>query len=265
MENKNNNTGQELIKNPDSALQTTESLPVLAAFSDFIKTEQRRSRNRMLFMGFIFTLMIIVIICAGIFVGTTFYNQVHADLRQTKNDLNNYHIKSEIAKNKTEERLAQIQAIANNIAKNISLQEQALQETQKSFNSNKENYKQELSNMKQVINTLSLENKELKKEADLANTQLTKLPTLTAQIKDLLNIITNPATLPAETNQNEPITIEKTAETTKDTKTPESKTREAVSEIVEVPEIIKSTYSLKLNIKSPDSDEDIMMLMPIPE
>ena len=266
---KNRKSGKELTKSHDTSLQTTESLPVLAAFSDFIKTEQRRSRNRMLIMVFIFTIMIIVVIGAGIFVGTAFYNQVHADLRQTKNDLTSYHIKSEIEKSKTEEKLSQIQALASNIAHNISQQEEALQATQKSFNSNKNSYQQELADMKQVINSLSIENKELKKDSEQANI---KLPELTAQLNDLLSMITSPVVVPDEKIADEKpafpatetVNIKQPAviEVTNKSKVIENKTN---PEINDPTEIITDTSSLELNIEDQEDDSDIMMLLPILE
>ena len=261
---KNRKTGKELTKSHDTNLQTTESLPVLAAFSDFIKEEQRRSRNRMLIMGFLFTIMIIVVIGAGVFVGTAFYNQVHSDLRQTKSDLNSYHIKSEIEKSRTEEKLSQIQALASNIAHNISQQEQKLQSTQKSFNSNKESYQQELADMKQVIDSLSLENKKLKNDSEQTNI---KLPELTAQINDLLSIITNPVVLPTEKPLDdkpvlpETVNIE-TTNTTAVTKAPEAIKDKTDLEINEPTEITNDTSSLELSVGAQGDDDDIMMLLP---
>ncbi len=258
---KNKKPGNELAKSQNTSLQATESLPVLAAFSDFIKEEQRRSRNRMLIMGFLFTLMIIVIIGAGIFVGTAFYNQVHADLRQTKSDLNSYHINNEIEKSKTEEKLSQIQAIASNIAFNISQQEKALQTTQKSINSSKSSYQKELADMKVVIDSLSLENKELKKSSEQANIQL---PQLTAQIKDLLNIITNPVVLPTNNppEKKQPETITEKTETEKLDSTSGVEKKTAISEEEKEPKVTNSTSSIDINIENQGNDDDIMMLLP---
>ena len=253
---KNRKTGKELTKSHDTSLQTIESLPVLAAFSDFIKTEQRRSRNRMLIMGFLFTITIILVIGAGTFVGTAFYNQVHADLRQTKNDLTSYHIKSEIEKSKTKEKLSQIQALASNIAHNISQQEEALQATQKSFNTNKDSYQQELDDMKQVIDSLSLENKKLKKDSEQANI---KLPELTAQLNDLIKIINTPVEPPKEIPiiENQPIpVISEPSEMTNVIDTMKAPERPESTEIID-----KKT-GRKLNAEDQIDDNDIMMLLP---
>ncbi len=256
MNNNKQHSGQELIQSPETSLQAAESLPVLAAFNDFIKVEQRRSRNRMLIMGFLFTLIIIVIIGAGVFIGTAFYNQVRADLRQTNNDLNSYHIKTEIEKSKTEDKLAQIKELANTIANSITQQELSLQATRKSINSNNYSYQKELADMKQVIGTLSLENTKLKKNEAEANT---KLPALAAQINDLLNIITNPVVV---TSTNTPVEEVKIVNVSEPEKLPKIIEKVEPIETNESTEVIEATSNIKLNIENQEDDDDIMMLLP---
>lgn len=256
------NTGQELVASSNSSLQTTESLPVLAAFSDFIKTEQRRSRNRMIIMGFLFTLVIIVIIGAGVFIGTAFYNQVHTDLRQTKNDLSSYHIKNEREQQINEKKLSRIQAIASNIAHNIYQQKQALQATQKSIASSKNNYQQELIDMKQVIDSLSLENKELKENSEQTNI---KLPEITAQLNDLIKIITTSVKPPVEETIDNKVPIPvasqppETIEVTETIKVPYMPEHQ---EITEPTETIENKSNLKINTEDQTDNIDLMMLLP---
>ncbi|MCK5528159.1 MAG: hypothetical protein KAI74_00635 [Kiritimatiellae bacterium] len=226
-----NSAGTELAINPNKSLQINDSLPVLSAFNDFIKAEQRIARNRMLVIGGLFTTIMVVIIGAGIIIGTVFYHQLHSDLRQTKSELNEYHIKTEIEKSASKERISKIQNLAANIASNMEKQEKELLAARKSMSLSQGRYKKELYDMKQLIDTLSLENRGLKQ----GGTQIyTETPAITTQIKN--PYARQPVKKPKITRQS----YQKVAKTA-------------------------DNSSLRINLQSSRDNSAVMLLLPIPE
>ncbi len=268
-----------------TSLQRNEPLPVLAAFNDFIKEEQRKSRNRIIVMGLFFTFIIIIIITAGLLIGTTYYNQVQADLRQTREDLNTYHVKTEVNKDLTKEKISHIQEIANNIAKTIEQQQAELKANKNIIVATKSDFEKELSDMqvalndlsaktkkkqknpeitkmKKVIKDLSDKNKSLQKDAEFAKS---KIPELTAQINELQKMVAN---LSGSINtQQQKI---KSAKSTKTTgKYAKNNTRQAKpdnnAKVKQMPTNSEYTKSKSIKTSIPTNDGNIMLLLPIPE
>ncbi len=58
-----------------------KSLPVLAAFQEFLEIERKRSRNRMIIMGSFFGLVLLFLIVCGGLVGVLLYSRMQADYR----------------------------------------------------------------------------------------------------------------------------------------------------------------------------------------
>ena len=197
-----NDVRHEIIKPKQNlpSTQLNESLPVLGAFNDFIKEERIRARNRMLIMAAFFTLIIIIIVGLGMFIGMMFFNKVDSNLLLTQHDLNTYRRKTENYQLKQEKQLSKIQKIAADIAETVAGQKKTIIATQHSVSSNKYSYQQELKDMKQALTSLSKKNENLKQnitslskenknlKQDVKKSQK-QIPTLTTQIKDLLTAV----------------------------------------------------------------------------
>lgn len=228
-----NNAGTDLAINSDKSLQINESLPVLSAFNDFIQEEQRIAKTRLLVIGGLFTAIMVVIIGAGIIIGTVFYNQLHSDLRQTKNDLNEYHIKTEIEKSASQERISKIQDLAANIASDMEKQEKELLAARKSMSLSQGRYKKDLRDMKQLIDTLSLENSSLKQGDVLVSSAA---PTIAKQ--------------PNRTHVRQPVKKPKT--------TRSNPRHQKVAQTAD-------NSSLKINMRNSRDNSSVMLLLPILE
>ena len=64
-----------------------ESLPVLAAFQDFLESERRRTRNRILALTALVVLVLLGFIGGGLLVGTVFFDQVAGDVEDVRDDV----------------------------------------------------------------------------------------------------------------------------------------------------------------------------------
>ncbi len=66
----------ELLK-PETLRRNADSLPVLAAFQEFLDVERRRSRRRMIAVTFFFLIVLLAIGGMGGLVGLTYYRKTH--------------------------------------------------------------------------------------------------------------------------------------------------------------------------------------------
>lgn len=62
------------------------SLPVLEAFQEFLEEERKRSRNRMLILSAVFTLLLLCVIFFGLFIGAVYLNRMKSELNQVKHN-----------------------------------------------------------------------------------------------------------------------------------------------------------------------------------
>ena len=89
---------QEVVKrergitmvHPGVARSGRHDLPVLGAFGEFIETERRRSRNRMLLLAGFFIVILIAVVGAGLFIGMVLFDRMDRDLRTVEQTFEDY-------------------------------------------------------------------------------------------------------------------------------------------------------------------------------
>lgn len=176
-------------------------LPVLGAFGQFLDTERRRARNRMLLLSGFFVLILITVVGAGLFVGMLAFDQMKSDLYGMQQEVQTVRLAAEQAGNAAVRRLDGLEGVAENLRSNLAEQESALADTRTAVDAESESYEQELADMKQVLGLLEVENQSLKQDLQRLRTQWPQLAgdveRLVARLNNLeQNRPTRPAAAP---------------------------------------------------------------------
>jgi hypothetical protein len=77
----------ELLK-PETLRRNADSLPVLAAFQEFLDVERRRSRGRMLALTFLFLILLLALGGVAGLLGLSYYRKTHAETQAVQAGLN---------------------------------------------------------------------------------------------------------------------------------------------------------------------------------
>lgn len=134
--------------------RTPKSLPVLAAFQEFLDSERRRARNLMITLSMFFVAVLLSVLATSLFVGMTFLNQIRGDFRDVQSDVNVSREMSMKTRSDTESVLASFASDATNL---------------------RDDYDGKLKQVMEEVATFELENSSLKKEMDNLMTRLEAL------------------------------------------------------------------------------------------
>jgi len=152
-----------------------DSLPVLGAFGEYLETERRRSRNRMLIMAGFFFLIVIMLVGAGILVGMLFFERVNADVHSVKSEMAGVRGQIQSGQERTRTSLAKLESETKNLLDGLAQHEEALSNTRSAVDSQRLDYEQELADMKQLMGLLKVENTALKRDIQLVTSRLPEL------------------------------------------------------------------------------------------
>ncbi len=165
-----------------------QDLPVLGAFGEFIETERRRSRNRMLLLAGFFIVILIAVVGAGLFISMVLFDRMDQDLRAAQKTFEDYKIEDTVRQSEAATTLTRIQGETKNLHENLSQQEDAMASTRESIDGFRTEYRQELVDLKKLVVVLEGENKTLRTE--LARTSA-EIP----ELRDMMAALGRPAPL----------------------------------------------------------------------
>lgn len=196
-----------------------KSLPVLAAFQEFLDDERKRSRNRMLILSGFFLIIIISVVTCGTLVGMLVYKDVQADYSRMQSDVLQLekdanegklrltkdltYLKSstehtlDTYASRQKEAIGEAMAAARTEAQQH--QERVIEQVRTEMAKTPADVEKALAGVKDVVQTLESENTKLKKEIEKLKSGL---PTIDAKLQTAMARIQNlsgrPQLLPVE-------------------------------------------------------------------
>ncbi len=179
-----------LDKRPAHVAASTESLdappkslPVLAAFQEFIEDERKRSQNRMFIVSGFFFVVLVSVIGTGLTIGTFVFRHMREEVTDVRRDFSELQKNSMESKASIDTSLARFQGQADGLRYHMEKQDRELAEARTNLARREENHEKKLAELRRVIESLETENTALK-------TGLTELeanlPSITQQVDTAL-------------------------------------------------------------------------------
>jgi hypothetical protein len=161
-----------------------QELPVLGAFGDFLEAERKRARNRMFVLAGFLVLLLLAVAGGGVFLGMYFVDQMRADVFGVQRDMDALRVSSQQEKARTDRSLTRLQGETRTLLENLARQEEALAGTRTAIDKRGADVARELTDMKQLVSLLEVENKSLKQDLQRLSTQW---PRLAGDVQKLLD------------------------------------------------------------------------------
>jgi hypothetical protein len=115
-----------LVRRQDAGLGGTgESLPVLEAFQEFLETERRLTRTRMMALTAVFVAILVAVIAGGVIAALLYHNRIQSDNRRLQDDMRAITIEALKDKNLTHTALTQIGEQTRLLSENLARERQA--------------------------------------------------------------------------------------------------------------------------------------------
>jgi cell division protein FtsB len=160
-----------------------KSLPVLAAFQEFIEDERKRSQNRMLILSGFFLVVLISVIGVVLTIGTFVFRHMREEVTDVRRNFGELQKDSMASKASVDSSLARFQGQADGLRYHMEKQDRQLDEAKKSLAQSEETHDKKLAELRRVIESLETENSVLK----TGLTELkTDLPSITQQVDTAL-------------------------------------------------------------------------------
>ena len=141
--------------------ETPDSLPVLQAFHEFIESERKTARNRLITLSLFFIAVVISVIAAAMFVSVTFFDQVRSDVNIVQAESVN-----------TRQQLATARAATERALTGLDERTALLRQDIIKDDKQRTSLASKLGQMDEVIIMLELENSSLKKNLGAMSEQL---------------------------------------------------------------------------------------------
>ncbi len=167
------------IQNETQLQKSPESLPVLEAFQEFLDSEQRRMRRRMVGLSVFFTVIILLLI-AGALAGAFFL------IDPMRNEVNNIQNAIASLEQNSNASSANTASTITKLNEMIERERVALQNTTSKIETKVDTYSSNLTQIKDLITSLQSENKTLKTQLGSINRDL---PDVTYKIAAIMNEI----------------------------------------------------------------------------
>jgi len=177
-----------LDKRPAHATEALDappkSLPVLAAFQEFIEDERKRSQNRMLIISGFFLIILVSVIGTGLTIGTFVFRHMRDEVTEVRRNFTDLQKSSMESKASVDTSLARFQGQAEGLRYHMEKQDRAIDKTREDLTRREDEHGQKLAELRKVIESLESENTALKSGL----TELkSNLPDLTEQVDTALS------------------------------------------------------------------------------
>lgn len=237
-------SGTQLQKTPDS-------LPVLEAFQEFLDSEQRKMRRRMIGLSVFFTLIILLLVAGGIAGAFFFVNPMKNDVDGIRATIARLENDSNSSKESTESTIAKLNDM-------IKTERSNLQSATSEIETKVDGYSSNLTEVKDLIEKLQSENTTLKSQLGSINKDL---PDVTYKIAAIMNEIDKMRMRPDQSTAHSPQTIAKPISgITQQKPSIEIQTRDTDPETQR-----EATFSAMISFIPNGLDQRVICLLPIPE
>jgi len=174
-----------------------ESMPVLAAFQQFLEAERIRSRNRMITLSVAFGVVLAILLIAGVVVSISVLRPVQREFESLQSEIGNYQRQSERESGRVDTMLDRFHEQDRRFQDQLLAERQSHAETRTQLSVQEKAVQADLAHVQKLVNDLQNENLQLKR--NLKHVQ-TDLPELLGEVRDTLRGIgegTSAATKPA--------------------------------------------------------------------
>lgn len=130
---------------------TGESLPVLEAFQEFLETERRLTRTRMLALTAVFAGILVTVVAVGLVVGMSYYGRMREDYVRVQNDLHALTLEALRDKTTTFATLTQVSDQTRQLRESMEQDRRVLTATQTDATSQLDRYTQELTALRRSL------------------------------------------------------------------------------------------------------------------
>lgn len=170
--------------------KTPESLPVLEAFQEFLDSERKKMRKKMIGLSIFFTLMIIIISGVALLTGYMLLNPMKKNVSEMQAALDQIEASSASSQKNTELTISSFREI-------LEKEKKVLTDTKADLETQVGSYDDGMEKMKEMVTTLQNENTDLKKDMGLIQSDL---PSLSANLSAIMKELAN---IRSHTSQNE--------------------------------------------------------------
>jgi hypothetical protein len=160
-----------------------ESMPVLAAFQQFLEAERIRSRNRMITLSIAFATVLIVLMVAGTIVAVSMFRPVQQEFLSLQDDIDVYQRQSERSAERVDRMLDRIQEQDRRFRDQIAQERQSHAETKAELGLQKKQIEADLEHVQELVQALRMENLQLQR--NIENVQ-SDIPELLGEVRDTL-------------------------------------------------------------------------------
>lgn len=153
------NTQAVAIKGPSGVQiqKTPDSLPVLEAFQEFLDSEHRRMRNRMIGLSAVFTTIIILLVGGGVFTAVTMLGPIRSDVDTIRSTMATIEETSDATRQNTESALASMSMM-------LEQEKQSFASTASEIETKVNDYSGNIEHLQGLVNSLQSENSSLKSQ-----------------------------------------------------------------------------------------------------
>jgi len=154
------------VGEPHGLQQTTEPLPVLQAFQEFLEAERRRTRRRMVALASFFILLIACIGAVIIFVGGAFMHRADEQMEDMEGDIYSLRRTALEAHTDARQAVASVDRAARGLRNELQRERQTLTESASLLTGEMGAYRSRLGKVDEVLEMLALENATMRSELD---------------------------------------------------------------------------------------------------
>lgn len=174
-----------LAMRQDAALEQADadSMPVLAAFQQFLEAERIRSRNRMITLSIAFATVLIVLMVAGTVVAVSMFRPVQREFLSLQDDIDSYQRQSERAAERIDRMLERFQDQDRRFRDQIAGERQAHAETKTELSLQKKQIEADLEHVQRLVQELRRGNMRLQR--NIENVQ-NDTPEMLGEVPDAL-------------------------------------------------------------------------------
>lgn len=192
----------ELLK-PETLRRNADSLPVLAAFQEFLDVERRRTRGRMLALTSLFLLILLAAGGATFLVGLTFYRKTQSDTTAMHASLDSIRTQVESQQDGASKGLSDLETRADVLETALDRQMTVFQGEQDELTAQLAGMNTNLSSLHSIIARLQNENAQLHSHLKQNDVNWSAV---TNRVEDMLRMLVQapPAAIPPAEPEEEP-------------------------------------------------------------
>ena len=141
-----------------------ESMPVLEAFQQFLDTERRRSRNRMLILSAVFSVVLLIVIAGGVAAALSYMRPVQAGLAELQQGINGSERRASRAARRVDQAVEQLTLRERHLREEMGRDKQSIAEAQTSIRQQTDTLQAEMARTRDILRQLQQDNLRLREE-----------------------------------------------------------------------------------------------------